>query len=140
VILIDASGVLAAFERSNRYHQEALRMLASPQERLLSPFILAELDYLITKLAGTDAALTLLDDVARGVYRLELFSVADVVRARAIVDRYKELGIGLADASIVVLAERYNCHDVLTMDQRHFRAIMPSTGQAFRLLLLDRTA
>jgi len=137
VILVDTSGLLALHETRNPYRERALRLIAVPQPRLLSPFILAELDYLITRDAGAQRARTLLADIERGVYSLEQFGNEDIARARAVMERYADLEIGLADASIVVLAERHDCIDVLTTDQRHFRTVTTSRGQPFRLLLLD---
>jgi hypothetical protein len=60
-----------------------------------------------------------------------------VARARDLVPRYDTLGIGLADASIVVLAERYDVRDVLTLDERHFRVLRDARGRPFRLLPAD---
>jgi predicted nucleic acid-binding protein len=37
-----------------------------------------------------------------------------------------------------VLAERYGCFDILTTDQRDFRAVTGRDGQHFRLLPYDR--
>jgi predicted nucleic acid-binding protein len=45
--------------------------------------------------------------------------------------------LGLADASIIVLARRYGCHDILTLDERHFRAITGPGGRPFRILPRD---
>ena len=45
--------------------------------------------------------------------------------------------IGLADASIVVLAERLDVHDLLTLDERHFRAVLGPRDKPFRLLPAD---
>src|SRR5664280_2640498 len=54
------------------------------------------------------------------------------------VDRaYGDLGIGLADASLVVLAARTATRLLLTLDERHFRAVRPQQGGAFRLLPAD---
>ena len=72
----------------------------------MSPFVLAELDHLIGKLAGVDAQLALLDEIARGAYDLATFSAHEVGLARNLAARYRGLRIGLADASIVVLAQR----------------------------------
>jgi hypothetical protein len=83
---------------------------------------------------GQDAELALLDEVARGAYRLEPFAAADISSAREIVARYGDLEIGLADASIVVLAERHGTRDVLTLDRRHFEALRGPGGRAFQLL------
>jgi uncharacterized protein len=137
VILLDTSGLLANYDRRDRHHAEAAPILARPQLRILSPFVLAELDYLVAEIAGQPTELVVLEDVARGAYRLEPFSAADTATAKAIIERYADLRLGLADASIVVLAERYECHDILTLDQRHFRAILGPSGKPFRLLPLD---
>jgi len=60
-----------------------------------------------------------------------------VEEAREVVESYRDLRIGLADASIVVLARRYAVSDVLTLDERHFRAIFGPRDQPFRLLPSD---
>jgi predicted nucleic acid-binding protein len=137
VILLDTSGLLANYDRSERHHAAAVRAVARPQRRILSPFVLAELDYLVAQLSGQTAELEVLADVGQGVYQLEPFSATDVLAARAIIQRYADLRLGLADASIVVLAERFQCRDVLTLDQRHFRAVAGPGGQPFRLIPLD---
>jgi predicted nucleic acid-binding protein len=43
----------------------------------------------------------------------------------------------MADASIVVLARRYECLDVLTLDQRHFRALLGPDDNPARLFPHD---
>ena len=76
----------------------------------------------------------LLDEVARGAYRLEPFSAHDAASALVVVRSYPGLEIGLADASIVVLAERYGVLDVLTLDHRHFNSMRGPGRRRFRLL------
>lgn len=123
-MLIDTSGLLAALFADQRRHEEcAAALLAAGRPLVISPFVLAELDYLIGKLAGVDAQLALLDEVARGAYELAAFSASEVGLARQIAARYGDLEIGLADASIVVLARRLSDSDVLTLDERHFRVL-----------------
>ncbi|MGI8534078.1 MAG: PIN domain-containing protein [Candidatus Limnocylindrales bacterium] len=138
MIILDTSGVLAAIDRSQRLHHVAAVSLRDAEPpRLLSPFVLGELDYLLTTRVGIDAELRLLDEVARGAYMLAAFSADDVDAARSLIERYRDLDIGLADASLVVLAERYGTNDLLTLDERHFRAVTKSDGAPFRLLPLD---
>jgi predicted nucleic acid-binding protein len=103
----------------------------------MSPFVLAELDYLISTNSGPAEEDRLLRDVARGVYQLEEFGSADVSAALTIIERHADLRLGLTDASIVVLAERHQCLDVLTLDQRHFRTVRGPGGRPFRLLPFD---
>ncbi len=137
MIVVDTSGLLAALDPRQAYHIAAAQVLLRPQRRILSPFVLTELDYLIARNGGQAEELKLLEDVARGVYQLESFGGADVTAAIAVIQRYADLRLGLADASIAVLAERHGCRDVLTLDQRHFRTIRGPRGEPFRLLPLD---
>lgn len=137
MILLDTSGLLAALDASQRSHRGAAASLAAARPpRLLSPFVLAELDYLITSRVGAAACASLLEEVMRGSYLLEPMTGADVARAHAIIERYADLGISLADASIVVLAERHQVRDILTLDERHFR-VLTANGKPFRLLPAD---
>ena len=134
MILLDTSGLLAALDSSQNRHAQAaaaLRTVNGPL--LLSPFVLAELDYLLATRVGVRAQRALLDEVARGGYRLEPFTTEDVAAAALVLRRYRDLEIGLADASIVVLAERYAVLDVLTLDHRHFQALRGPRGRRFRI-------
>ncbi len=135
--MLDTSGVLAAVDPRQAQHAAASEVLRLPQRRILSPFVLAELDYLINTHSGQAEALKLLRDVARGVYELGAFSDGDVAVATEIIERYADLNLGLADASVMVLASRYGCFDILTLDQRHFRAVVAPGGRHFRLLPYD---
>jgi predicted nucleic acid-binding protein len=138
VILLDTSGLLAAIDGSQRHHRaaaDALRGADGPF--LLSPFVLAELDYLLATRVSPDAAAALLAQVADGAYRLEPMDAEDVARAAEVIRRYRDLDLGLADASIVVLAERHGVLDVLTLDERHFRVVRGPRHRPFRLLPSD---
>lgn len=137
MILVDASGLLAVYDRGDRNHLAASRELAKPQQRILSPFVLAEVDYLLHQLGGQAAEIAMLEDVARGVYVLAPFEGVDVAAARDVIERYADLHLGLADASIVILAGRHRCRDVLTLDQRYFRAVSGPGGAPFRILPSD---
>ena len=112
-----------------------LRRAGAP--RLLSPFVLAELDYLLTTRVSGRIARAFLAEVAESAYQLEPFSGADVADAVTVMERYPGLELGLADASIVVLAQRHHAIDILTLDERHFRALVGPRGQRFRLLPAD---
>jgi len=138
MILLDTSGLLSAIDRSQRHHEAARRALeAAAPPWILSPFVLAELDYLLATRVSQDAERALLDEVGRGVYRLEAFDGPDIEAAERIIGRYRALQIGLADASLVVLASRHGTRDVLTLDERHFRALRGPGGRPFRLLPAD---
>jgi predicted nucleic acid-binding protein len=137
LILLDASGLLAAFDTDEPdYEASGAALLQSQPPRFLSPFVLAELDYLVASRLGRPRRSELLDAVSLGAYQLAHFAADDVAEAKTIVDRYEDLGLSLADASIVVLAHRHGVTDILTLDQRHFRDLQGPRGP-FRLLPAD---
>jgi predicted nucleic acid-binding protein len=138
VILLDTSGLLAAIDSSQTDHQaaaDALRHATPPL--LLSPFVLAELDYLLATRVSSRAEIALLEEVAAGAYHLAAFDNDAVVAALEYVRAYESIELGLADASIIVLADRHAVLDVLTLDERHFRTVRGRGTQRFRLLPAD---
>lgn len=138
-LVLDTSGLLAASDFAQRRHEEARRPLQGASGPLVvSPFVLAELDYLLATKVGSRHQLALLGEVERGTYRLEPFSASDVARAKEIIERHADLAVGLADASNVVLALRYDTHDILTLDEKHFRTLLGPRGEPFRLLPEDQ--
>lgn len=138
MLLVDASGLLAALLPNQPRHEDAARALNDePGPLLLSPFVLGEVDYLLQKYAGVPTEAALLSEIAEGVYELDAFGRNEVAAARDIIVRYADLRIGLADASIVVLAGRYGTDRVLTLDERHFRALRTPCGAPFTLLPAD---
>jgi len=138
VILLDTSGLLAAIDASQRQHAAARRALESAAPPwVLSPFVLAELDYLLATRVGQRAERALLAEVGRGVYRLEALTAGDVADAERVIGRHADLDLGLADASLVVLANRFEVRDLLTLDERHFRAVRGPKGRPFRILPAD---
>jgi uncharacterized protein len=141
VILLDTSGLLAAIDSSQRHHRRAVATLREARgPLLLSPFVLAELDYLLATRVGPQTETALLAEVGRGAYRLEPFEAADIAIAVEVIDTYADLEVGLADASIVVLSRRHEVLDLLTLDERHFRTLRGSGGRPFRLLPPDGDA
>lgn len=138
MLVLDTSGLLAALDGTQRFHVPAREALAEYEGALLlSPFVLAELDYLLSTRVGWNAEVALLGEVGRGTYRLEPFSEDDVAEVVGVIERYADLGIGLADASNVVLANRHGTLDMLTLDERHFRVLRGPRDRPFRLLPAD---
>jgi uncharacterized protein len=141
MIILDTSGLLAALDASEPHHAAAAAaLLAAHEPRLLSPFVLAELDYLLGAGVSAAAERALLREVAMGAYQLEPFAADDVAAALTVLERYPSLELGLADASLLVLAERHGVFEILTLDERHFRALRGPDGRPFRILPADAAA
>jgi hypothetical protein len=136
VIVVDTSAVLASKDESHPQYAEVAAIVADTREELLlSPFVVAESDYMLATRLGPAAARDFLGDVAAVAYDLIEFADTDVASANGIIDRYEDLRIGITGASLVVIAAQYQTTRVLTFDHRHFRAIAPLWGApAFTLL------
>lgn len=138
MILLDTSGLFSAIDGGQPAHERAKEAIrAEPGPLVLSPFVLAEVDYFILTRMTSAEEIVLLDEVAAGVFDLARFDADDIAKARAVIERYSDLDLGLTDASIVVLAERYDTNRVLTLDERHFRALRTLDGKPFTLLPAD---
>lgn len=99
----------------------------------MSAFTAAEADYLILSRLGVEAEMAYIDDLVH-TYSLPTFDRGDIQRARELCGQYRDLELGLADASIVVLAETRDTRALATFDHRHFRAVTTAAGEPFRLL------
>ncbi|MDQ0985092.1 PIN domain-containing protein [Streptomyces sp. V2I9] len=125
-------------------HEAHKKALSTISHLIVSPFILAELDYLITTKADAGKALAAARFIERNAAtrRFEIPSVgAHLSAAIAVAEGYADVdggkGIGLADAMNVALAAAYRTEVAFTSD-RHFRMVRPLTGhKAFRLLPED---
>jgi predicted nucleic acid-binding protein len=137
VILVDTSVLVAALIVDEPRHEECFAALSEAEPpRILSPFVVAEADYLIQKYGGLIGERRFLSEIGRGSYQIAAIYERDLQLAGEVISRYSDLKIGLTDASIVVLADRLDCRDVLTLDERHFRAFRTRKGP-FRILPAD---
>jgi len=133
--LVDTSALIAYYDRRSADHAAVVEAFqAAPAPLSLSPLVLAEFDFLITKYAGQQVALAALRELADTMH-IEEFHGADLRAAADVMSRYADLDIGLTDASIVVLAHRCRTERVLTLDRRHFAVVRPlSDAAAFTVL------
>lgn len=139
MIVLDTSGLYAFLSSGQQDHAAVAEVVhAEPGPFLLSPFVLAELGYLLLTKRGVEAEVALLREVASGAYDLVRFDANDVAATVDVFTQYQDLEIGLADASIAVIAAKMHTTRLLTLDERDFRAIRPLWGgEAFTLLPAD---
>lgn len=136
-VIADSGALYALYDSDDANHDRVRKVLESTAETIIIPAaILSELDYLLREFLGVPAELDFLDGLLAGYYTLEPFSEEDFHRCRELADQYRDLNIGLADASVMAVAERLNVYRILTVDERHFRAVKPRKG-SFHLLPAD---
>ena len=136
--VVDSGVLVAAADRRDRLHEAAARVLRALRGELVVPEpVTAEADYLIGRRAGRDARLRFLDDLGRGLLEVVCLAPSEFAEAAAVDRSYADLDLGLAEAAIVVVAHRYGTRQLVTFDERCFRAVAPLQGGSFTLLPAD---
>ena len=134
-MIVDTSAILAFFDRDEPDHEALAAVLSQSSEPLVvSPYVLAEVDYLIGTRLGVAAEIAALRELAGGAWDLATIDSIDLARTVPIIERYADHAIGVADASNVVLADRYRTTTVATLDRRHFSVLRPLSGGYFAIV------
>jgi hypothetical protein len=134
-LILDTGPLLAALDSADPDHARCGRLIESAAEDLVVPtLVLGELDYWCARRLSREVWLAFLDDVLGGAYQVEPPSLPDLIRCRELEEQYADLGLGVVDASVIALAERLGEPKIVTLDQRHFRAVRPLHVSALELL------
>ncbi len=120
MIVADTGVIVALIDKDDQHHADVRALFAAnPDEWLLPWAILPEVGYLIARELGAAAERAWLADLARGAFAIEWAGAGDLAAARALVERYAALEMGLVDAVVLATAERLRA-DIATFDLRHF--------------------
>jgi uncharacterized protein len=133
-VIVDTSALLAFFDASEPDHGSVAEVIGAADVLVLSPYVVAELDYLVATRHDVDDELAVLDELAGGAWDLAAFDEEQLRRARGVIAGYRDQEIGVADASIVVLAERYGTRTIASLDRRHFDVLRSLDGGHFEVL------
>jgi len=134
-VIVDTSALLAYFDADEPDHEAVSRVIGASGELLVvSPYVVAELDYLVATRVGVDAELAVLQELSGGAWELASFGRRELELAASIIRKFDDQRIGVADASNVVLADRYGTRTVATLDRRHFGVLRPVKGGRFAVV------
>jgi predicted nucleic acid-binding protein len=125
MITLDTSGIFALLNRADPDHEPVKEILFDdPGPYLVPAGILAEIAYLIERRLGTEVLDGFILDLEAGGFTLDC-GEEDLPRIRELVQRYADLPLGFADASVIACAERGSERQgrVLTLDRRHFGVV-----------------
>ncbi|HUY08146.1 MAG TPA: PIN domain-containing protein [Candidatus Dormibacteraeota bacterium] len=135
MLVCDTSGLVAYFDASDDHNAQASRIIeGDPGPFVVSPYVVAELDFLLAKRRGVAAELAALVELSGGAWELPSIAAGELHEACGVMGMHRDQNIGLADASMVVLARRYRMERILTLDQRHFRVMRTAAGGPFTVL------
>ncbi len=129
-IIVDTGPLVALFQARDKHHEAAKAVLESNPAALVSTWpVITEACHFLAQ-AGRRALLTF---VRRGALRLEALSVEDVPQLDELLARYERMD--LADATLVLIAEKTGITEIFTIDRRDFEVYRTRSGRRLRLLL-----
>ena len=97
--------------------------------------VIPEVCYMLNRRLGVNIELLFLREIIKNIFQMETLKYIDVLRAVEILEKYKDLNIGYVDASIVAVSERLKINKILTLDKKHFAAVVPKGFDSFDILI-----
>lgn len=138
MILADSGFWIALGNRRDRHHASACDALERfGDEGFVSTWpVLTEVTHLLATRVSVNQAVAFVDGIARGACEIPEPPTDALVRAHALMQRYRDLPMDLADASLVILAEDLEEGRILSTDLRDFEGYRWKNTRPFRNLLL----
>ena len=131
-LLLDTGGLVGLLDRSQSVHGKCVDFYRTWEGPVVTTeAVLTESTHLLSGTAGGIAAC--IDFVLRGGVILVPSSEPSLQRCRALLDKYSDLPMDFADATLVVLAEELNTDLVFTLD-RDFSVYRIRGRKHFRIL------
>ena len=132
-LICDTGALLDYLVESAPDHRLFRNAIDRARTRYVPGLVLAELDYYLRY--ERQAMDLFMRDLAHGAFTYAPATLDQLSRAMEVDRRYRDLGLGLADASIVVLAEELGIRRIATRDVRHFTAVRLRDGSSFDLVV-----
>jgi predicted nucleic acid-binding protein len=132
-VLVD-TGPLVALRNKRDQHRERVESLAAklPEQLITCWPVLTEAAHLLRQ--HPQEVEVLLKAVHSDVLRLAQLTSADVPAISAIMKKYADHAVSLADASLMYLAERDGIDEVFTLDAKDLSLFRKSDGRPLQLI------
>lgn len=132
--LIDAGPLIALIDRRDRRHDDCVAALGLVHGLLLTTWpVVAEAMHRCMRAGGWAAQRMLWELVLSDAVELVDLDGACVTRARALMEKYHDLPMDLADATLVAVAEQRKVRQVITLDA-DFHVYRTATRAGFDVL------
>jgi len=132
-LLLDTGAFVALVDRSETAHDDCVAALERWTGAVVTTeAVLTETLYLV----GPEwkAQKVALEFILRGAFQLVPSSHASLRRVTALMERYRNVPMDFADATLVVLGEELDTDWVFTLDRRGFSTYRMNRRKPFRLV------
>jgi len=133
--LLDTGPLVAYLVASEKEHPQVVARLDTFTGQLVTTnAVITEAMHFVVKARKGPALLS--EFVAQSGLQVVDFSQADdLAEAARRMEKYADLPMDYADATLVLLGERLKVFEILTLDRRGFSVFKTSRGKRFKLLL-----
>jgi predicted nucleic acid-binding protein len=132
-LLLDTGALVSLLDRSQTYHLKCRRAFADWTGPVVSTeAVLSEATHLLAGVQGGRAACV--GFFLSGGARLVPSSPSSLHRVRKLLDRYADLPMDFADATLVALADELDCTSVFTTDRTDFTVYRVKGRKPFRIV------
>lgn len=132
-LIIDTGPLVSLLDATDPDHDRCAQLLQdTTEQRIVPSCVLVEVEYLLRPWPNAFGAL--LSDFAAGGFVLLELPLQWVLRAGELLERYRDLQLGLVDASVVAATEMLDEPKLATLDRRHFAVIRPAHTASLTLL------
>lgn len=137
MILADTGFFVALVVRTDAHHRDAVEAAKKyGGEGLMTTWpVLTETTHLLLRAGGPDVVCAFLDSIDGGAATLFELEPRHVSRVTALMQKYRDLPMDLADASLVICAEERDDGRILSTDARDFRAYRFKRRKPFKNLM-----
>lgn len=133
MILLDTGPIIALFDASDKYHETCIKNLKKINEPLISSWpVLTEAFYILG--FSWKAQDNLWEFISRGGIDIPSFGSKYFKRCRELMEKYRDLPMDLADASLVALGEDKDINKVFTLDHKDFNIYRLGKKKKFKLI------
>jgi predicted nucleic acid-binding protein len=132
-VLIDTGPLVALIDRGDEHHAHCVAALHEVQPPLLTTWPVVTEAMRLLRRAGWPAQRLLWELLASDDVELADLDAAEMARARALMEKYRDLPMALADATLVAIGERRRLRRVLTLDG-HFHLYRTAARAGFEVL------
>jgi len=118
-ILIDAGPLIALFDKRDHFHDSVILFLPEIKDRLITTWpVIAEVCYMLS--FSVPCQLDFLTWCDRGALRIEDISESDIKRIIELTKKYDNVPMDLADATLMILAERFDISEIISIDSDYY--------------------
>jgi predicted nucleic acid-binding protein len=136
VIIADTGFFLALANRRDEFHAAALQAYNALTEPLITTWpVMTEAGHLLLRL-GQPSQQAFLQSWKNGGFRVWPIPDDHADRLCTLADKYRDLPMDVADASLVLLAEHLGHGRIFSTDQRDFKTYRWKNHHPFKNLLL----